>query len=104
MTPLEAARLLQTQSPIYNDRGFYECPGCSGYSERREAFEHESDCPWLAMPRIVAVLEAADKIRASMSLVGRGCTTSLFDDLMALKETMEVVPSSTRLTGTTFES
>lgn len=59
----DAKRLDDPLLVIRNDE--YGCPFCGAHEYTRQEFVHESDCPWLAMPRIVAALEAASKVAAS---------------------------------------
>lgn len=43
----------------YHDDHAYVCPlGCAMPNRRDDV--HAKDCPWLSMPKIVAVLEAAE--------------------------------------------
>lgn len=67
MTPLEAAKAL-AETKIFNSSvrpsPCFACPFCampdgtsSGFGEM-----HHPSCPWLAMPQIVAALEAAQAI------------------------------------------
>lgn len=65
MTPLEAAKQISEYEPtIYDAMGnYYYCRMCSN-----QLPGHEPDCAWIAMPRIVAALEAAeDLIEAATS-------------------------------------
>jgi hypothetical protein len=77
MRPLEAARRLYETGPLCKDHGEENDPiaGYQSAEDRRHCGvcqaigEHEADCPWLAMPRIVAALEAAEgAIQASESI------------------------------------
>jgi hypothetical protein len=42
----------------------WQCPFCGMPNGRHSGFgdRHHADCPWLAMPRIVAALEAAERV------------------------------------------
>lgn len=53
----EARRLAEQVDPIHVDSG--HCFECEGWDQ------HLNDCPWLAMPRIVAALEAAQRLLQS---------------------------------------
>jgi hypothetical protein len=61
MTPLEAAKALaalpMTVSVDDGDAGHGEFGCCN----QRDYLGHAANCPWLAMPRIVAALEAAER-------------------------------------------
>ena len=67
MTPLEAARRIAATDPTYETyQGPHDCIFCDGtlYSQQ-DIFPitgHKDDCPWLAMPRIIAILEASETI------------------------------------------
>ncbi len=50
MSLIEAAKRLAGNDPVKSEIG---CHHCAGYTE------HYSDCPWLALPKIVAALETA---------------------------------------------
>lgn len=57
MSPLEAARRLAATDPfVDNERAGTFCVFCDAPKY------HASDCPWLAMPKIVAALEAAERM------------------------------------------
>ena len=49
----DARRLVASGSAPVDDQG--DCWFCQAMTR-----DHESDCPWLALPRIVAALEAAE--------------------------------------------
>lgn len=65
MSPLAAARQLSETEPTYEYSYFgsdrHDCCYCDGGPDSRQGhvFVHESDCPVLALPGIVAALEAA---------------------------------------------
>lgn len=58
MNALDATRRLLVEMPVRGGSGgrCYYCLGDDG-----GAF-HQSDCPWLALPRIVQALEAAQRV------------------------------------------
>lgn len=56
MTLLEALRLIQEAGPPSGDMD--QCICCGS----RALDEHALDCPWMAMPKIVAALEAAERV------------------------------------------
>lgn len=74
MSLLDAARRLAEIPPEWDEgEQSWVCSGCNTVvgpfidSERdadagHESFVHEEHCPWLALPRIVAVLEAAETV------------------------------------------
>lgn len=67
MSLLEDARAISESAPSSDD----QCPHCSAYIgpvRGGDYGEHSPDCPWLAMPRIVAALEAAEKVASDMPL------------------------------------
>jgi hypothetical protein len=77
MSLLDDARRLAEMQPGW-DPGTegWACSGCRAVSgpfadEEREAdvayaaFAHDPDCPWLSMPKIVAVIEAAARVAAA---------------------------------------
>lgn len=47
----------------YDDHDYY-CPLDCNASDRHQ--DHNCDCPWLALPKIVAVLEAAERFANNM--------------------------------------
>ena len=59
MSPLEAARQLGGFNPFaWSDRaGYAFCVACDGVEPA-----HNPDCPFLALPQIVAALEAAERV------------------------------------------
>lgn len=64
MSLLDEAKRLAMQSPFRNEcvaghtsKAPVTCLFCATPS-----FSHAPDCPWLAMPRIVAALEAAERV------------------------------------------
>ncbi len=58
MTPLEAARKMAETCPTFEpEPGVVHCAVCYAYLPT-----HAPDCPWLAMPQIVAALEAAEHL------------------------------------------
>lgn len=63
MTPLEAARRLAATDPMtrVRDDVYGTCDWCGDYDQ------HKADCPWLAMPQIVAALEAAEAVSMSLA-------------------------------------
>jgi hypothetical protein len=67
MTPLEAAQRLHGGNPFgsHGDDAGWQCPFCGMPSGRHSGFgdRHRSDCPSLALPAIVAALEAAEAVR-----------------------------------------
>lgn len=76
MTPLEAARKMAEQEPVYLDRcdtGPSLCLLCSG-SEG----DHDADCAWIAMPQIVKALEVAERLVSNSPIPMDG------DDLCAI--------------------
>lgn len=62
MTPLDAARRLMDSSASSDD----QCPHCGQYIGPLRFHEapapHAADCPWLALPKIVAALELVEQI------------------------------------------
>jgi hypothetical protein len=65
---LDDARKLADEPPVTQDQtGEGHCAYCYGdyyivdgaKVTRSDQIQHEPDCPWLSMPKIVAVLEAA---------------------------------------------
>lgn len=60
MSLLEDARRLAEHEPIYNNGSYGYC------GELARSGLHASDCPWLAMPRIVAALEAAERMQQAL--------------------------------------
>jgi hypothetical protein len=67
MTPLEAARKILDEGPLLGQtsddyRSWYTCVFCVAEQEWADDFPHKPDCPWLAMPKIVAALEAAEAV------------------------------------------
>lgn len=71
MTPLEAARILAANAPVcpHPNSGMWICATCSEETDDEQPddddyvpskFNHDPDCPWLAMPQIVAALDAAE--------------------------------------------
>lgn len=72
MTPLDAARELgaMTEADLREATDYrIDCGFCGGAEirdgERPSVFiryDHHPTCPWLAMPRIVAALEAAERL------------------------------------------
>jgi hypothetical protein len=68
MTPLEAARKIAEISPDDETyQGPYDCHFCAGtLMSQCSLFPvtgHKEDCPWLAMPQIVAALEELENMR-----------------------------------------
>lgn len=67
MSPIEDARELAEDNPvyaIYNGGGStYFCVYCDLGDPHWKAggFKHNTHCPWLSLPKIVVVLEAADR-------------------------------------------
>lgn len=61
MSILDDARRLAATDPWYeNERaGTSFCIACGMYES------HADDCPWLALPRIVAALEAAERLASN---------------------------------------
>lgn len=60
MSLLDGARRLMAVDPFAHQESestgtYSECVACGG-----ENRQHAPDCPWLSMPKIVAVLEAAE--------------------------------------------
>jgi hypothetical protein len=72
----------------------YYCAG-DGYGE-----PHAPDCPWLALPQIVAALEGRERALAALAAwnVWDDSDAALKTELMAA---LEVVPTDAHLTGTT---
>ena len=65
MTPLAAARLIAAEFPPTSEDACALCFGRVGWDHATaESTNHEPACPWLLMPRIVAALEAADRVVA----------------------------------------
>ena len=64
MTPLGAARRLAAVNPWYeNERaGTTFCIACGAYDDGLTGERHHADCPVLALPQIVAALEAAERV------------------------------------------
>lgn len=69
MSPLEAARQMLEKLGYDGPQDRYELPytqsSCSLCDASTSEFfnmPHEPACPWLAMPRIVAALEAAERV------------------------------------------
>jgi hypothetical protein len=70
MTPLEAARRLAEENEPQletmwqiegvNMRG--RAPNMYRFCHKNVGQGHAPDCPWLALPRIVAALEAAERV------------------------------------------
>jgi hypothetical protein len=58
VTPLEAAKALAATDNLRHDT-IDDVPHCNFCGQD---YEHASDCPWLAMPQIVAALEAAQAL------------------------------------------
>lgn len=58
MSAIEDARRLAGAEPVIHNKmtSENECAMCMGVSG-----DHVPECPWLAMPRIVAALEAAER-------------------------------------------
>jgi hypothetical protein len=60
---LSAARAIAATEPLEEYGGVYSCVYCRACRHSNQAFapvsQHADDCPWLAMPKIVAALEAA---------------------------------------------
>jgi hypothetical protein len=55
VTPLDAARQIRAIEPLELDT----CVYCGG------GRPHAPDCPWLALPQIVAALEAAERVSSA---------------------------------------
>lgn len=66
MTPIEAARRLAAAIPEH-------CPSCGAWL--RAGGEHAPDCPWLMMPRILAALEAGERVLSDI-----GWPSPIYDD------------------------
>lgn len=76
MTPLDAARALVTATLVYETAGRLFCSVCHAeawpehFTFDRDALlaghpgEHEPGCPVFTLPRIVAALEAAERVAA----------------------------------------
>lgn len=67
----DARRLSENDAYVYSEYGDY-CHFCNGKAweeppDGSHHIEHAPDCPWLAMPKIVAALEAADALIAAMA-------------------------------------
>ena len=62
---LDDARRLAAIDPFVNvwahSSGEYECFACEA-PWSGEGKQHKPDCPWLALPRIIAALEAAESV------------------------------------------
>jgi hypothetical protein len=64
---LDDARYLAENAPIYttdlDGQSVYFCVHCDLGDPHWKAggFKHAPDCPWLALPKIVAALEAAER-------------------------------------------
>jgi hypothetical protein len=54
----DARRLWREGAPSIYDTAF--CGRCGKRRTGESTYDHDPDCPWLAMPRIVAVLEAGE--------------------------------------------
>lgn len=93
MSPLEAARRLASERPARGGtqtqrhrRGrCYYCLG-DGYGQ-----PHESDCPWLSVPKIIAALSAAERVvdrafRPDTDVPGR---RGYVDELKALRAALK---------------
>jgi hypothetical protein len=73
MSLIDDARKMAADCPNATDRGgrgeCYYCFGgnyAGGYlsgSPTESEFHHAPDCPWLSMPKIVAALEAAERLK-----------------------------------------
>lgn len=59
MSLLDDARQLTEYPPSYESRGHMLCGYCN-----EDEHAHAPDCPWLAMPKIVAALEASAEVVA----------------------------------------
>ncbi len=76
MTPLEAARLLAEEDILqFGDYATF-CPACGGLrafdaADKHIGYEHDG-CPWLALPQIVAALEAATNLVNSLDKTADG--------------------------------
>jgi hypothetical protein len=61
MSLLSAARAIAATEPLEEYGGVYSCVYCRACRHSNQAFapvsQHANDCPWLAMPKIVAALE-----------------------------------------------
>jgi hypothetical protein len=67
MSPLDAARRLAGHSPVADFDVGYGCHVCEGpadipIGDTDWRVDHKPDCPWLALPRIIAALEAAERV------------------------------------------
>lgn len=73
MSPLESARRLAAEEPVcpHPNSAMWLCAACDEETDderpdnvayRPPKFNHDPDCPWLAMPQIVAALEAAEAV------------------------------------------
>ena len=70
MSPMDAARALQKRGPLTGvGGGVVFCNGCGYHYHNNHMQEHAPDCPWLAMPQIVKVLEAAEDVAHLLQMV-----------------------------------
>jgi hypothetical protein len=59
----DALRLVESDPGRANSElgeDYWDCPHCSG------RFDHDDDCAWLSMPKIVAVLKAAERVAEAL--------------------------------------
>lgn len=68
MGPLEAARKILDEGPLLGQtsddyRSWYICVFCVAEQEWADDFPHKPDCPWKQMPKIVAALEVAERLK-----------------------------------------
>ena len=59
MSLLDAARRLAETDPAELVNSHSRCHWCEEFTSTEQ---HTPDCPWLAMPQIVAALEAAERV------------------------------------------
>lgn len=68
MTLLEDARHLAADDPECANRLCHHC-GSPGKPIRGREIQHTPDCPWLSMPKIVAALEAAERLASAWAAI-----------------------------------
>lgn len=87
----DARRLAKSGFTPWEDSCRLKCELCGADGAGEDGpFPHESDCPWLAMPQIVAALEAAEAVgtaydRETVATWG----TNLGSPLLAAVDTLD---------------
>lgn len=90
MNPLNAARMIERLAPWFREPDGSRCFYCDAtLSDHRLRSEHRRSCPWLAMPKIIAALEAAERVRKVYGEVTIGNTYPLYQALEKLDEVLD---------------